>query len=189
MLDRAGRHHRPPELRPPRQRAARPGAAPCTGGVHRGGGPALLLPPRRRLAQRGPRPGPQRHPGGRERGVQHDHHAGRAQRLRAPPRAGAHPPPQADRDLPRRPARALAHQAADPRALPQRHLPRQRRLRRRGREPRPVRQERGPPHASPRAPRSPRWRAARRTMRRGGIPSARWPGATSCSPSWRASTT
>ena len=74
---------RPLELRPPRQRAARSGAAPCTGGVHRGGGPALLLPPRGRLAQRGPRPGPERHPGGRQRGVQHDHHAGRAKRLRA----------------------------------------------------------------------------------------------------------
>ena len=61
-------------------------------------------------------------------------------------RAAAHAAPQADRDLPRPPAGALAHQGADPRALPQRDLPRQRRLRRRGGEPRPVRQERGSAH-------------------------------------------
>ena len=55
--------------------------------------------------------------------------------------------PQARRAAPLAPARARAHEGPDPRALPQRHLPRQRRERRRGGEPRSVRQERQQAHA------------------------------------------
>ena len=97
------------------------------------------------------------------------------------PRPGAHAAPQADRALPRLPARARAHQAADPRALPQRHLPRQRRVRRRGGEPRPVRQERGPAHGGRGRDARRAGARARRSTRRGGIPTAPSRAATSCS--------
>ena len=142
--------------------------APCARGVHRHRGPPLLLPRRRRLA-RAPARALVRNVASarRPRGLQHHHHAGGAQRLRA--RSS-----RSERSLRRKlielhlaaPARAHAHQAADPRALPQRHLPRQRRLRRRGREPRSLRQERRAASRSPRARRSRRWPEGRRSTRR-----------------------
>ncbi len=142
VLDRNGTPLGRLDLRPADQRAAGAGAAPRARGVHRGRGPPLLLPWRHRLAERGTRPGAQLPLACRARGIQHHHHAGGAERLPPPSVAGALAPAQAHRDRAGPPARAGAVQAADPRALPQRDLSRQRHLRRRGGEPRPVRQER-----------------------------------------------
>ena len=80
--------------------------------------------------------------------------------------------------------RARADEGPDPRALPQRHLPRQRREWRRGGEPRSVRQERQSSSRSPKARCSPRCRRRRRRTRRGTASSARRSAATSCSASW-----
>ena len=70
-------------------------------------------------------------------------------------------------------ARERAHQGPDPRALPQRHLPRQRRERRRGGEPRSVRQERQQAHADRGRDARRAAQGARARTRRATIPSAR----------------
>ena len=57
-------------------------------------------------------------------------------------RGGPNAAPQVHRAPALAPHRGRAHEGSDPRALPQRDLSRQRDVRRRGREPRPVRQER-----------------------------------------------
>ena len=164
----------------------RAGATPRARGLHRGRGPPLLLSRRHRLAERGPRPGSEL-PVARGAGrLQHHHHAGGAQRLPSPSLPGALAPPQADRDRAGAAAGAGAAQAADSRAVPQRHLPRQRHLRRRGGEPRPVRQERGSAHRR-------RGRAAGRAgagpldlLAPGAIPIGREAAEVSCWRRWRA---
>ena len=93
--------------------------------------------------------------------------------------------PQARRAAALAAARARAHQGPDPRALPQRHLPRQRRERHRGGEPRSVRQARRPAHARRRRDARRAAQGAVRVHAAQASRRARCSGAISCSASWR----
>ena len=103
------------------------------GGLRRRGGQALLQAPRRGLEARFRRR-PARHPLRRLRpGLQHDPHAAGAQRVERPhPRAGEDTAPQDAGDPRGEGDRAQVQQEGDPRAVPEQHLLRRRRLRHRG---------------------------------------------------------
>ena len=145
---RAGHH--PAGQRQPHDRPARPGARARPAGRAVGRGPLLLLQPRLRPHRH--RPGAVE-PGHRRGRRRIDHHPAVREGLHRPGPGVAVAQVQGDRargqDLPG------ADQGPDPRELPERHLPRPRRLRHPGRQPGLLRQGRQGPLGRPRARCSP----------------------------------